>query len=72
MEAIGSKVLFLILLVSVADKIIYSCWNLSIAWFDLSVLVVTFSNSFLPILFPLSLLMNMYSEFTSRLGHLNT
>jgi hypothetical protein len=44
MEAIGSKVLFLILLISVAGKIIYSWWNLFIAWFGLSVLVVTFSN----------------------------
>jgi hypothetical protein len=44
MEAIGSKVLFLILLISVAGKIIYSWWNLFTAWFGLSVLVVSFSN----------------------------
>jgi hypothetical protein len=37
MEAIGSKVLFLILLISVAGKIIYSWWNLFIAIKDAKV-----------------------------------
>ena len=73
MEAIGSKVLFLILWVCVAGKIIYSWWNHRFtAWFGLSVLVISFINLFLPTSLPLSLFMDMYSELTSGVGQLNT